>query len=283
MRPRSLLVRLVLPLLVGSCAPAAPESDGEPAASEAGEAVTAPGCAKMIKVTLRTNYGIEGFDHAREFPNRCWVGVDRTTGQGIENLASGEQGWRGCGQDGCAHDPPNATHWYYDDTSQLHTDDVGSIRRAHDLRTANNPHGMGAIKGTVDMARRLDPATGGARWVVPQLDIVDRWFAETHGNVDDHAGEQMQNNDDIDEWLRLVHETGNVHIRPQLVVISSNGSNENCAAAYRQIRYACSKIHSGRTIGLTCEGGTRLEYGHCLGDVVRAINDCTCETPGGCR
>ena len=271
-------------VLVVSCSDRrAADDDGEPVGSSAEEAITlAPGCAKMIKVSFRANYGMEAFDPNREVPNRCWRDFDPTTGQ-VENIASRDQGWRGCGLDGCGHDPPGATHWYYDDTSPTHTADVTDIRRAHDLRTANNPNGMGPIKGTVDMARRFDPATGTTHWVVPNLDIVDRWFAETHSNAHDSAGVQMQNNDYVDEWLALVQATGNVAIRPQLVVISSTGSNENCAAAYDQIRYACGKMHSGRTIALTCEGGLRLEYGHCLGDVVRAINDCTCSVRGGCK
>ncbi|HEY8079214.1 MAG TPA: hypothetical protein VIF62_34015 [Labilithrix sp.] len=251
-------------------------------------------CRKGIKVSLRTNYGMEAFDPARqgsnEYPNRCWLNFDRATGL-VENIAAGTQGWRsGCASpNGCRHDPPNATHWYYDDTNPTHalSDDIAKIRYTHDYG-GNNPGGMKAIKGTVDMARRIDPATGAARWRVLQVDsggqtnIVGRWFAETHNPVNDSAGRETQNNDYVSDWLALVHATGNIAIRPQLVIISSNDSTENCAAAYRQVKAACALMSRGRTIGMTMEGGVRFEYGHCEGDVVAAINECTCSVHAGC-
>jgi len=250
-----------------------------------------PNCKKRIKVVLRTNYGMEAFDPGKKkdnaYPNTCWLGFDESTGQ-TENMASGlGQGWRGCGLEGCKHDPAGATHWYYDDTSPQHSDDRAAIVHAHDFG-GNNPGGMKGIKGTVDMARRPDPATGIPRWKYFQVDvpgypdIINRWFAETHNPVGDHAGYEDQNNDYIDEWAAFIHEVNDYRIRPQLVIISSTGSNQKCQAAHDQVLNACKRIGSGRSIGLTMEGGLRWDYGHCEGLVVQALNTCMCKVAGGC-
>lgn len=234
----------------------------------------ATGCKKMIHVTLRTNYGIEAFDPTREVPNRCWNDADP-----VENINSST--WRRCGAMGC--EPTlDKLHWYYDDTSMFTTaQDQADILRVHS--------GMGEIKGTVDMANRGDG------WNYFQMDagvdhdIIDRWFAETHAAVGDHAGCQFQENDYIDDWLAFRRAKGDERIRPQLVVISADHRCpvddrplENCPAAYTQVKHACALIGSGRTLAITAEGGLKLQYGHCLGDVIKAINDCTCERQGGC-
>jgi hypothetical protein len=244
----------------------------------------APGCKKMIRVVLRTNYGIETFDPTRRdtngYPNHCWMDDEPATpGLQVQNMNGPD--WHRCRADGCGP-TLGKTHWYYDDTSMFtNAQDHADIARVH--------AGMGDIKGTVDMANR------GAGWNYFQMDakgatnIINRWFAETHAASGDHFGCQFQENDYIDEWLQFQHAKGDVRIRPQLVVISadhvcSNGGHptENCAAAYTQIKHACSLIGSGRSIGITAEGGLKLQYGHCLGDVVKAINECTCKTKGGC-
>ena len=265
-----LLAVLPLFVLATACldtAPTAVESDDTEA--------LAAGCKKMIRVSLRTNYGIEAFDPARqgrdEYPNHCWADV--------ENINGPE--WRRCGKMGC-ETTAGKTHWYYDDTAVGTTaQDKLDIARVH--------QGMGDIKGTVDMANR------GAGWNYFQMDaggatnIIDRWFAETHAAVGDHLGCQFQENDYIDEWVTFQHAKADTRIRPQLVVISADHvcavddrPLENCPQAYLQIKHACSLIGSGRTLGITAEGGLKLQYGHCLGDVVKAINECTCSTTGGC-
>jgi hypothetical protein len=241
-------------------------------------------CKKGIRVSFRTNYGVQAFDPTRkasnEYPNNCWIDNDPSTpGLQVENINGPT--WRRCGKLGC-EPTTGKTHWYYDDTAVgTTTQDKADIALVH--------AGMGDIKGTVDMANR------GAGWNYFQMNangatnIIDRWFAETHAASGDHAGCEFQENDYIDDWVRFVHSTGNYAIRPQLVVMSadhrcaSDGrAIENCPAAYLQIKHACSLIGSGRTIGLTAEGGLKLEYGHCLGDVIKALNECTCSVNGGC-
>jgi hypothetical protein len=189
-------------------------------------------------------------------------------------MASRAQGWRHCtGLNGNLSCTPatGMSHWYYDDTA------VG--QRAADMQRIAAAHrGLGDVRGTVDMANR------GRGWDYFQMDangyhdIIERWFAETHSAVRDTLGCQRQENAYIDDWLGFVQSTGNHAIRPQLVVISSDNAcgNQDCRAAYDQIRQVCAMIGSGRTIGITAEGGLPLAYGHCLGDVVRAFNECTC-------
>ena len=256
----------------------------ETSADDVQAAAIPSACRKGIHVSLRTNYGIQTFDPARigqnEYPNRCWIDNDASQpGLQVENINGPT--WRRCGMKGC-EPTTGKTHWYYDDTA------VG--RTAQDkANIAMVDSGMGDIKGTVDMANR------GAGWNYFQMNanghtaIIDRWFAETHAAVGDHLGCEFQENDYINAWVDFIHAENNFAIRPQLVVMSADHvcavdgrAIENCPQAYLQIKHACSLIGSGRTLGITAEGGVKLEYGHCLGDVVKAINECTCSNNGGC-
>jgi hypothetical protein len=238
-------------------------------------------CNKLIKVSLRTNYGMETIDPTRQHPNKCWVDDDPTTpGLQIENIVG--KTWRRCNQTMC-EPTTGKLHWYFDDTSVGQTTlDKAEIARVH--------NGMGDIKGTVDMVNR------GAGWNYFQMDaggatnIINRWNAETHMASGDHQGCQFQENGYIDEWSHFEAAMHDPRIRPQLVVISADHvcpvdgrPMENCPQAYLQIKHACSLIGSGRTLSITAEGGLKLQYGHCLGDVIEAINDCTCKTAGGCH
>jgi hypothetical protein len=285
---RCLPLLLLVACVDASTTAAEPDPTVDPAEPDSPDdlqpAALSPGGNKGIHVTLRTNYGLEAFEPSRiaanDYPNGCWIDNDKSTpGLQVENINS--QDWRRCNATGC--EPIlDKSHWYYDDTSMFTTtQDKLDIARVH--------AGMGTIKGTVDMANR------GAGWNQFQMDaggatnIIDRWFAETHSASGDHLGCQFQENDYIDDWVTFIHARNNFAIRPQLVVISADhvcadGGRpiENCPAAYTQVKHACELIGSGRTLGITAEGGIKLQYGHCLGDVIKAINECTCDVNGGC-
>jgi hypothetical protein len=279
---------LLIPLALAACVdtPSTDDSSAQPAEPD-DLSVTpdiASGCKKMIHITLRTNYGIQDFDPTltgqNEYPNHCWLDNDASTpGLQVENINGPT--WRRCSATSC-EPTTGKLHWYYDDTA------VGQTAQDK-INIARVQSGMGDIKGTVDMANR------GAGWNYFQMDangatnIIDRWFAETHAATGDHVGCEFQENNYVGAWVNFIHAVGDYRIRPQLVVISADhrcpvdgAALENCPQAYLQVKHACELIGSGRTLGITAEGGIKLAYGHCLGDVVKAINECTCASNGGC-